>query len=284
MADEGTESTTDAGASAEAPGAAAGADAEALSAAAAAAPEAPAKPQPASKDTEPGEDSDLDTDPPEDLYADPEKARKYVEKLRKEAAAARVKAKEARAPFEGWSPDDAKVLGEVIQLAAADPKVGAAKMREIADLLDKGDVEGAAEAAADASEAAAAHLTPEDIDAKVREAVDAKDREHQLNVKRDEIIAKTKELGYEPGSADYFTVLHVAQFETNGDLEAAHAKIEERNQAIIDKFLDTKREEAAGTPRYARRSEHAVAEMTEPPKDMKDARNRARSRFTASNK
>ncbi len=268
---------SEAAAEAPAPAAAEGAEAEALSEAAAAVPEAPAP-------AEAEEEIDLDNEAADDVFADPAKARALAEKYRKEAAKRRVEAKEAKATFEGWTEADAKVLSEVIQLAAADPKVGAAKMREIAALLDGGDVEGAAAVAAEASEAAgekAAALTPEDVDKKVQEALAAADQKRAVETKRDEILARTKELGYEVGTPDYFTIIHIAQNETGGDLEKAHEVMEARNQAIIDRYVEGVRERAAGTPLHARRGEDSVMEPTSDIKTFKDAREHMEARLVA---
>lgn len=256
-----------------------GADAQALSQAAAVEPtvEAPVE--------APVEDEvDLDADAADDLYADPAKARAYAEKLRKEAAKYRTKAKEAAVSdetFSGWSDEDAGVLKQVIQVAALDPKVGAAKMREIADLLDKGDAEGAAAVAADASAEAAKVLTEDDVNAKVAEALEKADTKRAIEVKRDEILAKTKALGYEPGSPDYFTVLHIAQFETGADLDKAHEIIEARNQAIIDGYVNGVKERAAGAPLHARRGEESVIEPTGENKTWASARERTEARINA---
>lgn len=263
----------------DAPAPAEGADVEALSQAAAAEPEsAPAQEQAVE------EDLDLDAEPSEDIYADPAKAKAMVEKLRKEAGKYRTRAKEASEWSKGWTADDAKVLSEVIQLAAADPKVGAEQMRKIADLLDKGDAAGAAEAAAEASPDAKKALedkplTAEDVESKVQAALADAEQKRAIETRRDEIISKTKELGYEPGSPDYFTLIHIAQHETGGDIDKAHEKIEARNQAIIDQYVNGVRENALGQPLHNPKPNDSVVEPEPDNKTFDSARSRLEQRL-----
>lgn len=257
-----------------APVAAEGTDAAALAAAAAAPAEAPAPPAP-----EPAS-VDLETDADDGVYSDPEKARAYAKQLREEAARNRVKAKEAAASFDGWTPEDADVLRTVIAEAAADPKVGAEKMRQIADLLDGGKVEEAAAAAVEATAEAKA-LTAEDVDAKVKEALDAKDREQALSVRTNEIVAQAKEWGYDPASVDYFSLIHLATHETGGDLEKAHEAMQARKQSVIDEYVQGVRDRAAGMPIHAPRGDDAVVEPQGEVKTFADARSRTEARLVA---
>lgn len=274
-------------AAAEAPAAAApaeGATAEALAAARAAEPAPAAAAAPAAEEA----DLDLEAEIADDLYSDPAKAKALVESLRKEAAKNRVKAKEATEKaaktFEGWTDSDAEVLANVIQLAAQDKKVGAEKMREIAALLDGGDVEGAAAVAADASaqaaEAAKA-LTPEDVAAQVEARLADRDKQAAISAEAAKITAKTAELGYDQADPDYFTLLHIAQFETGGDLDKAHAKIEARNQKVIDDYVSGVKERAAGQPIHAKSGDDSVIEMTGENKTFATARERVEARLLA---
>lgn len=281
MSDTMSEGTT-----AEAPAAAPaeGATAEALTAARAAEPAAPAAPAAAAEEA----DLDLEAEIADDLYSDPAKAKALVESLRKEAAKNRVKAKEATEKaaktFEGWTESDAEVLANVIQLAAQDKKVGAEKMREIAALLDGGDVEGAAAVAADASAAAAEAakgLTPEDVASQVEAKLAERDKQSAIQAEAAKITAKTAELGYDPADADYFTLLHIAQFETGGDLDKAHAKIEARDQKVIDAYVAGVKERAAGQPIHAKSGDDSVIEMTGENKTFATARERVEARLLA---
>lgn len=275
-----TGATTEAAAPATAP--AEGATAEALAAARAAEPAvaAPVAVEEA--------DLDLEAEIADDLYSDPAKAKALVESLRKEAAKNRVKAKEATEKaaktFEGWTESDAEVLANVIQLAAQDKKVGAEKMREIAALLDGGDVEGAAAVAADASAAAAEAakgLTPEDVATQVEAKLAERDKQSAIAAEAAKITATATELGYDPADSDYFTLLYIAQFETGGDLPKAHAKIEARNQKVIDDYVAGVKERAAGQPIHAKSGDDSVIEMTGENKTFATARERVEARLLA---
>lgn len=283
MSEATTEGAEGATTEAAAPVLAEGADAAALAAARA------AEPVPTPKAPEP--DLDLEAEIADDLYQDPAKAKALVESLRREAAKRRVEAKEAKEAksaadktFEGWTEHDAAVLADVIQLAAADPSVGAAKMREIADALEANDPKKAAALAAGASaEAAEAAkgLTAEDVDKQVEAKLADRARNEAIEAKGREIVAKTAELGYDQADPDYFTLLHIAQFETGGDLDAAHAKIEARNQKVIDDYVSGVKARAAGQPIHAKSSDDSVIEMTGENKTFASARERVEARLLA---
>lgn len=175
--------------------------------------------------------------------------RTYVQKLRDEAAKHRTDKKKFEDAFTGWEGEDADVWLDVIK-AAADPnsKGSAAEtLRKIADLLAPGDpAKPAAEAAAQAAEAAegadaaSKPLTQADIDRIFAEREAQAQQDAALKAIKDE----AKELGYEERTADYAQLMFYANFETKGDLKAAHEKIQANRQAVIDEYVRTKAADA----------------------------------------
>jgi hypothetical protein len=87
------------------------------------------------------------------------------------------------------------------------------------------------------------------------------------------IEVEARELGYtiDQKDVDYRLLLITAQNETGGDIAAAHAKIEARNQAIVDKYLAAKAADAEGSPRVPA-GDAQIPGTAQPIKSFKDAR------------
>ncbi len=158
--------------------------------------------------------------------------REYVEKLRREAASRRASVKPYEEAFDGY--DDASrdaVLGLAHDLIHA-PESAAARMIEISrELLgDQFD-------AALTEDPTTKPLTRADLDRIQSEREATQQQEQAVQA----VIKEAQDLGYADGTPDQATLFYFANTETGGDLNKAHEKVQARNQAIIDKYLEDKR-------------------------------------------
>lgn len=182
--------------------------------------------------------------------------RAYVEKLRKEAASHRTEAQRYKEAFKGWDPEaDVPVWLETIQLAQQPgmQQAAADRLRQIADLIHKGDTPEEAVAKVDGEPPKEPeYLTPEQLEQKLQEREQEKAVADQVQA----IKSKAAELGYAENTREYHSLLWTAQNETGFDLEKAHEKLQADRQAVIDSFLEEKRLAAEGNPAVAAGGAH----------------------------
>lgn len=211
-------------------------------------------------------------------------SRDYVKKLRDEAAKHRTDKQRYEQAFKGWEPDDQEVWLTTIALANQNPDLAAAELSRIAALLKK-DPDATPEQIAEAAagpDGKGTKIEPEvitkaDLDRILAERETAAATERALT----EIKTEAKELGYAEGTPDFITLMWLAQNETKGDLKEAHKKIEARNQAIIDGFVQSKAA-AADQPANAAGGGLSVDGST-PIKSISDASNALRAALDAQN-
>lgn len=171
--------------------------------------------------------------------------RQYVEKLRKESASYRTKAKEyeplAQA-FEGYGDEDRAVWQEAMRRFQEDPKQGAEYLDSIAKAV-----------LAEYQEQADADAQPitDDQDrpltrAEYQQLRDAEKAQAAQEAEVARIESEAKELGYDSASDEYTYLLTIASRLPSGSLQEAHAKIEAAYQAKIDAYLAAKEADAEG--------------------------------------
>jgi hypothetical protein len=198
---------------------------------------------PVTEEAPPAGDAATETDPFESGADSFDRA--YVERLRKESAQYRTKAKEfeplAQA-FEPYNDEDRAVWNEAMRLFAEDPKAGAEYMDKIVKAVQAGFEKERAEAEAPITDDNDKPLTRAEY-AALREAEKAQAAQ-DAEVAR--IESEAKELGYDPASDEYTYLLTVASRLQSGDIKEAHAKIEAAYQARIDKYLAAKAADAEG--------------------------------------
>lgn len=158
--------------------------------------------------------------------------RAYVEKLRRESAGYRDRAKKYNDVFEGYEEDAVEEWLTLATTLKSDPKTAAARFQELAEAINAQYQEEAAAAEVAAVEGDAP-LTRKELEAFW--AAKQAESEQAMLVKKIELDAK--ELGYEKGSDDYELLLFEASRLPNGSIQAAHEKIEARNKAILDAHL-----------------------------------------------
>lgn len=206
--------------------------------------------------------------------------RSYVEKLRNEAAERRTALKPYEEVF-GQYDDGSRdlLLGLARDLGGdeATQQAAALRMVDVAKEL-LGDKFPGAEGAAPEVDPNAP-LTRADL-----EKIEA-DRQTAAREKADidGVLAEIKELGYADGSIDRAMLLHAAQHETKGDLQAAHAKVEAHRQSIIDGYVESVRAGAEKFPSLTTSTGGAApADVTgKAPSTFKEARKALQLRLAA---
>lgn len=199
---------------------------------------------------------DVDSEPDKDMYP-----LDYVKKLRQEAAGYRTKARSYEEAFEGHSDDSREALLWLAKTLRSDPTAAAKEMQAAAKTLLGGDATPAEEA--EAKEVLGDYMTEARyLELREQEAV-------QQELKN--IQFEAKELGYTVGSVDYRLLLQIAQESESGDLKEAHAKIQARDQAAIDRYIASKAEDAENSGKVFGGTA-AVPGSSEPIRTFKDAR------------
>lgn len=215
--------------------------------------------------------------------------RAYVEKLRREAAQNRTRAKSAErfeAAFEGYSDEEVGVLLDLTAgLANPDRRVEAAtQLQRIGQaVLAEG---GTRQDAEEAMQAAAAGQPEEQVltvaEYERLRAEEARDREAAIAVEK--IESEALELGYAPENPDTPLFWHfaVSSKDHPGDLQEAHKAVQAYRQAIIDGYIAEARSKNSRFPALATTgATPASGESAEAPKDFKSAREAVEARVRA---
>lgn len=220
--------------------------------------------------------------------------RSYVEELRQEAAANRVKAREYEAQvealqpyaevFSGYEPETQQQWAAIMQLNKVDPERARDMLAEAFDLTP-----AQAAAAADSLED---DWDPEDIVTKgdlaqLQQELRTSQEEREAATLNEQILRAAEELGYERETKAMSYLLMTAATETNGDIDAAHSRVLEEREAALDeeraRLLEERTKDvrdsallppsdAAGTP----------ASQEEAPRDFKMSKASALERIRAS--
>ena len=202
-------------------------------------PSAGAAPPPASPSitSEPGAgDALLDSPLPDQPLFD----RGYVRDLRERAASYRTQLREAQGRagayevFDSYEPDDRQVWIALAQTWRDDPAEAARAMQQIAtSVLGEGGSPPAPEPSTDTT-TPPGELTPESI----QQLIDARFAEQEQKRAEAAAVAQVhneiRQAGYDPQSLEGMMVLHLAYSETEGDIKAAVAKLQARDQAAYD--------------------------------------------------
>lgn len=180
----------------------------------------------------------VDTEPVGDTFD-----RKYVEKLRRESAGYRERAKRYQEAFDGY--DDVAV-DEWLDYARSlrqDPRGTAQRMAELANSIleayndPTSPDHAAAVQAVDGLEEKAGKILTEDDYRRLRAAERAED-ERIANVRK--IEAQARDLGYEVGSKRYKQLLNEAMELPDGNILKAHENLQAERQRIIDEYIAEK--------------------------------------------
>lgn len=202
-------------------------------------PEVPASPDPDPPTDPPppvAEPAPVADPEPEDSTI-PETLRPYVRQLRDEAAERRIAVKAYEEAFTGYGDDEKAAFLEIASGLASED-IGL--QREAAERM----AAVAKEILGPDGDDPNRPLTRSDL-----ERIEAQKQADALQEKAvQEVISEAKALGYEEGKPDYAQLMWRAQFETKGDLKAAHEAILQDRQAIIDQFAESVRKGSASWP------------------------------------
>lgn len=196
------------------------------------APAAEEAPQsdPAPQATEP--EVDLETLPEGDKFD-----RAYVEKLRRESANYRDRAKKYNDAFDGYEDE---AVQEWLSLATSlrnDPRSAAQRFAELAEAINQ---QYADEAVSDEPPVSDNEMFSEDrplTRAEVEKLLADRDREADMQRRVAQIHADAQSLGYQKGTQDYDRLLWEAGRLPSGSIQDAHAKLQAERQAVIDGYL-----------------------------------------------
>lgn len=178
--------------------------------------------------------------------------RDYVERLRKENAGHRTKAKGFEEAFAGFEPDDQAVLLETIKTLAADPQAGLAQWDAIAKSLHEQYPDEQTPTGAELKAEAEGENEDKPLTRKELEAFYAQKAEEEgVAQKTKEVLAEAKELGYTEGTAAYQRLMWMTANmpEFGYDLAKADAAIKAEKQSVIDAYIAEREADAeGGTP------------------------------------
>lgn len=157
-------------------------------------------------------------------------------------------------------PEDRAYMTRALELMATDPAQGAQMLQDAADILRGGaaDASGGAPTAppgvpplvdpnAPPVDPATQPLTRAELEQWAQE----RDYQRDVATSQEKILARSRELGYDPDATDpivrnrFLNFIGLAgQPDVAGDLDKAHALMQQSDQAIIDQFVQAKAADA----------------------------------------
>lgn len=205
--------------------------------------------------------------------------RGYVQKIRDEAARYRTQLRETeqgftpfKTAFDGVRDDDREVFLNLISTYKQDPAQAAELFRQIADGLSPAQQAEVAEQVAEAK-ADGESLTPERVQQMIAEAIQNDRAALQQQQSVEAIHSQVRAAGFEPDSLEGMSIMWLAVNKTNGDMGAAITEWRNRDQSVIDQYVQGK----AQQPGYLPPSGNAGTGAATPPmiSNMQDARKAA---------
>lgn len=207
-------------------------------------------------DTEPvvedveDEGTGLRADEPDDLPAGDTFDRKYVEKLRRENASYRERAKKYESAFEGYEDGAIDEWKTLITNFKADPASTARQMAELAEsvltqfgMLDEDEKQEVLDEANANLDPAEKPLTRRELEQFYSE----RQQEQQMESMVKGIEDEARDLGYNLNSREYKILLMTAQEIPSGDLKEAHQLILADRQRAVDEYVAEKSKGAGRT-------------------------------------
>lgn len=214
----------------------------------------------------------------------PDEVKGHVKGLREEAAGYRVKAKQvetAYEPFRGvFEGVDDGTRDAVLQLAGTlikDPEnAGPKELLRVARALT-GDRFDEVMKSLDEPQ----YLTAEQAKELYEKEQQAKEEERERTAAVEAVQKEAKELGYEDDTVEKSMLFFFAHRQTEGDLKAAHEKVEAFRKDIVDKFVAGQRERNGSFPPQTSATGEGPAGGLEGPKTFEEARRRTEARIAA---
>lgn len=201
--------------------------------------------------------------------------RAYVEKIRGEAAKYRTAAKPFTDAFDGYEESDREAILDLAKELLSDPQAAGKRMLEASRSIAGDDFDTWI------NPVTPEFLTPETLEAQLAQREESARQKAEV----EGIQREAKELGYEEGTADHAKLFFYAANETQGDMKAAHAKMEAEKQGIIDAYVASVKEKGGrfpATPTGVTGVPSNAATNEGQPRTWAEASERARQRLEAS--
>lgn len=160
--------------------------------------------------------------------------RTYVEKLRRESASYRERAKRYQEAFDGYEDGQVEAWLGLAKQLREDPRSTAAELQALAEQINAA-YEADLEAREQETDQGEQYLTRAEVENIFKEREQAADLQRRVA----QIETDAREMGYTvaPDNDEYQELLWVASRTESGDIRAAHEKIQARNQRIYDQMI-----------------------------------------------
>lgn len=199
------------------------------------------QPEPANEATEQAVESQVAETPEpqvEDTIPEGDKFdRTYVEKLRRESASYRERAKRYQEAFDGYEDGQVEAWLGLAKQLREDPQATAAELQALAEQINAAYASEQAKLESqevEQDQAEQQYLSKADVERMFRDREEKADLERRVA----KIESDARELGYEPGSEQYDELLWFASRTKQGSIQEAHAQIQARDQAIYDRMIE----------------------------------------------
>lgn len=159
--------------------------------------------------------------------------RKYVEKLRRESAAYRERAKKYESVFEGYEEGAVDEWRDMITNFKQDPKAVAEQWKDLSDKIIQQFSPAEQEQITEALNDEEQPLTMSQL----QTILDQRQQDQQLDSMVADIESEARELGYNLKSREYKILLMTAQELPSGDIKEAHALIQSEYQREFDRRI-----------------------------------------------
>jgi hypothetical protein len=160
--------------------------------------------------------------------------RKYVEKLRRENATYRERAKQAESVWEGYEEGAVNEWKQMISTYKQDPKSVAEQWKDLADtVLQQFTPQEQAEIAEAVADGEDMPLTRKEFESLLAQ----REQQWELNSMVQDIEQEAQELGYNLKSREYKVLLMTAQEIPSGSIQEAHEMLQAERQRIIDAYV-----------------------------------------------
>lgn len=206
-----------------------------------------------------------DVDTSEDLPAGDTFDRKYVEKLRKESASYRERAKKYEAVFEGYEDGAVDEWREMITNFKADPKSVAEQWKDLSGKILEQFTPAEQEVIEEALNDDETPLTMSQL----QNILDTRQKDMELEKLVTDIEREASDLGYNLKSREYKVLLMTAQELRSGSITEAHELLQAEKQKVIDAFVA---EQSKGADRHVPSGLAGVPNREKEIKSMKDAK------------
>lgn len=190
--------------------------------------------------------------------------RKYVEKLRRENASYRERARKFESMFEGYEEGAVNEWGQMISTFKQDPKSVAEQWKDLSEQVLSQFTPEEQEAIAEATDDQPLTL------AQVQNLLAQKEQEWAQEAMVDDIEHEAQQLGYNLKSREYKILLQTAMEIPSGDLKEAHNILMSERQRWVDEAIAELEKQGGGPKKPS--SLVGVPDSSVQIKDFKDAK------------